>query len=151
ADLAFALPPMALSQLSDDTLKEHWRAIHAHFLPNEPYFGRELTLSERLDIAPLDLPVRRLARQIGGRPDAEIRPRANVSGLLKESLWYQTVVAGIARLEDERATPEAAEKVIKSVLAEEGRRLQIPVILAIPGVAPTYVRNAYGSTARDRA
>lgn len=150
ADLGFVLPPMGFSQLSDDSLKEHWQAIHAHLLTNESYFGREPTLSRRLDIAPLDLPAQRLARQMGTRLDPQIRIDADVTSLLNESLVNQTVVAALARLEGERATPEDAEKAMDRVFAEEAPRLQLPVTVAAPGVATAYVRGAYGGAVQDR-
>jgi len=150
ADLGFALRPMGFSQLSDRSLREHWRSIHAHFLPNTPCLRREPTLSRRLDIAPLDLPAQRLAQQMNNRLDPELRIAADVTSLLDESLRQQTVVAAIARLEREGATLEDARKAMHSVVQEEGPRLQLPVVVAAPGVAPAYERKAYGGAVRDR-
>jgi len=149
SDLGFALGAASFSELANDSLKKHWRAIHARFLPNETYFAREPTLTRRLDIAPLDLPSQRLARQMGNHLDPRIRTDADVASLLQEAAWQQTVVAAIARLEHEHATPEHADKVMDSVLAEEAGRLKLPVTIAAPGVAPAYVRNVYSKAARE--
>lgn len=148
--LGFPLPVAAHSELSNESLRAHWQAIHAHFVPNAPYLGQEPTLLRRLDLAPTDLPRRWLARQMRGDPESRFVVDGDLHGLMGEALWHQVVLAAIARLEREHATPEIAEQRMPQVIEEEQARLRVPVALALPGVSSVYSRNAYEKSIRDR-
>jgi hypothetical protein len=148
--LGFALPPAGYSQLSNDSLQAHWRAIHAQFVPNTPYLGREPTLTRRLDFAPADLPRRWLMRQFGSSPDNSLVADGDPNGVVAHAVWSQLLLAATARLEREHTEPDIAETLIPKVIEEERHRLRIPVVLALPGVAPAYARGAYDSSLRKR-
>jgi hypothetical protein len=150
AALGFALPPAPYSQLSNESLRVHWKEIHAKFVPEIPYLGREPVLIDRLDLAPTDLPQRWLSRQFGWSQNSRFVANGDVDGLVAETVRKQAVLAATARLERENTTPEAAEKLFDQVIEEERRRLRIPVVLALPGVAPAYVRGTYGPSLRSR-
>jgi CHAT domain len=148
--LGFAFPPVAFSQLSNDSLRAHWRAIHARFVPEREYLGREPRLTDRLDLAATDLPRRWLARQFGDPTASRFVAEGRLDGLVHQALSEQAVLATTARLEREQATPEVAEQRWRQVIEEERARMRIPVALGLPGVAPTYARNVYDRSLRDR-
>jgi CHAT domain len=148
--LGFGLPPAAYSQLTNDTLRSHWEAIYALLAPPDAYLGRVPALTNRLDLAPIDLPRRWLARQLledVTPPAANSDDRGDLVG---RALHAQAFLAAIARLEREGATMELADRQMPEVLAEERLRLRIPVSLALPGVASLYARAAYSPSLRRR-
>ncbi len=148
--LGFPLPVARYSELSDESLKAHWRAIHAHFVPKEPYFGHEPVLTRRLDLAPTDLPMRWLARQMGHQSGSPFTSDNDVKGLVSEAMWHQLVLAAISRLESEGATPQVAEQRMPQVIEEERDRIRVPVALALPGVASAYARRAFQRSIHKR-
>ena len=149
--LGFPLPPIPYSELSDDSLRAHWRAIHAHFVPTAPYFGHEPTLTRRLDLAPTNLPRRWLARQMQGEDASRVVIDSDdVDSLINKAFWEQNILAATSRLEREGATPESADQRIPRVIEEERDRLRVPVTLALPGVASAYSRLAYDRSVRER-
>jgi hypothetical protein len=148
-ELGFSLPAVSYSELSNDSLRAHWRAIHEAFVPDAPYLGREPTLTDRLDLAPTDLPRRWLGRQLGVDPDHQFVTDGDVNGLVDDALRHQILLAAIARLEQEGATPDVAMQKMSQVIEEEQGRLRLPIALALPGVASAYSRRAYQSV-RDR-
>jgi len=149
--LGFLLPTTPYSQLSDDTLSAQWSAIHDHFTPDLAALTGEVSLTRRLDLAPLTLPYRRLARQMGW-PTAELAAQdTSVSDALAQALHGQTLLAAVARLEQEGASPDEAERRVPQTYGEEAARLRVPVALGLPGTAPAYARNAYDSELRRRA
>jgi hypothetical protein len=105
-------------------------------------------LTQRLDLAPIDLPRRLLLRQFGANLDSQFVTENDPNGLIRESLWNQLVLAATSRLERENATPDVAEKILPQTIHEERARLRVPVTLALPGVAPAYSRVVYNSTIR---
>jgi hypothetical protein len=148
--LGFALPPIAYSELSDDTLREHWRAVHAVLAPDTEYLGREPRLTYRLDLAPTDLPRRWLARQLTDEPPSPADGSDHREELVARALDEQSVLAAIARLEREGATLQEAGGRMPEALAQARRELRIPVALALPGVSPGYARCAYTPALRQR-
>ncbi|MFD6548740.1 CHAT domain-containing protein [Streptomyces sp. NPDC058398] len=148
--LGFALPTTPYSQLSDATLTAQWRAIHEHFIPESPALAGEVSLTRRLDLAPLTLPHRRLARQMGW-PTTELAAQdMSVSKAFTQAFHGQTCLAALARLEREGASPSEAARRFLQTAREEADRLQVPVALGLPGTAPAYARNAYDSEVRRR-
>jgi CHAT domain len=102
-------------------------------------------LTQRLDLAPTDLPLRWLSRQFRHRTDP-----ADADAPVARALYGHAVLAATARLEREDTTEEAAARVLPKVVAEERARLRVPVVLAVPGVAPRYARVAYERELRER-
>jgi len=148
--LGFALPPIGFSQLSDESLRAHWRAIHKHFLRGEVYLDREPKLSKRLDLSATSLPMRWVLRQLGNRAGASSSDSLDPGELFDDALWHQLVVAAIAGLEQEGVSAEIAEQRMPQAIEEEVTRMRVPVALALPGVAPAYARLAYEPTLRKR-
>jgi hypothetical protein len=148
--LGFALPPIAYSELSDGTLREHWRAVRAVMASGSEYLGREPQLTYRLDLAATDLPRRWLARQLTDEPPSPADDSDDREELLASALDEQAVLAAIARLEREGAAPQEARRRMPEALAQARRQLRIPVALALPGVSPGYARRAYTQALRQR-
>ncbi|MCY1655630.1 CHAT domain-containing protein [Streptomyces sp. SL203] len=145
AALGVELPVVSFSSLCDASLKEHWQAIHERVCPGIPPLVGEVNLSRRLDLAALNLPHRLLARRMGWDiPSENEEPRA----LLHRILRGHSLVAATARLERQGLSVEEAERVFKQTSAEERARLRLPVAMALPGVAPAYVRGAYSPQLR---
>ena len=148
--LGFVLPTTPYSQLSDATLAAQWKAIHEHFIPDLAALTGEVSLTRRLDLAPLTLPHRRLARQMGW-PTAELAAQdTSVSKAFTQAFHGQTRLAALARLEREGASPGEAARRFPQTAREEADRLRVPVALGLPGTAPAYARNAYDSEVRRR-
>ncbi|MFJ2415119.1 hypothetical protein [Streptomyces brevispora] len=148
--LGFVLPTTPYSQLSNGTLTAHWNAIHEHFIPDLPALTGDVSLTRRLDLAPLTLPHRRLARQMGW-PTAELAVQnMSMSGAFTQALRGQTRLAAIARLEREGASPSEADRRYRQTVRDEADRLRVPVALGLPGTAPAYARNAYDGELRRR-
>jgi hypothetical protein len=146
--MGFPLSATCYSQISNDTLRDHWRAIHAHFVSGTPYPGREPTLTHRLDLAPTDLPNRWLMRQMTDDPSAVAPSNEAPTQLIERVLDNQLLLAAISRLEYDGATIEEAAKKFPDTMENERARLRFPVVLALPGVAPAYIRNIYDQSAR---
>lgn len=148
--LGFVLPTTPYSQLSDGTLTAHWNAIHEHFIPDLPALTGDVSLTRRLDLAPLTLPHRRLARQMGW-PTAELAVQGtSMRGAFAQALRGQTLLAATARLEREGASLSEADRRFPQTIKEEAARLRVPVAVGLPGTAPAYARNAYDSERRRR-
>ncbi|MGA5810200.1 hypothetical protein ACPC3D_31935 [Streptomyces cellulosae] len=139
--LGVELPVASFSSLGDASLEEHWQAIQERVYPGIPPLAGRVTLSRRLDLAALDLPWRLMARRMGWDINAPADKETRT--LLHRTLQGQALVAATARLERQGLTPEEAEPVFEQTLVEEKARLRLPVALALPGVAPAYVRGAY--------
>ncbi len=137
-------PPLGvalLPSLGEQTLAEHWKGIHSAFAPETEYLGEEPSLSKRLDLAPSRLPTEFLMRQLhapSGREQA-----TDESAAILEALHWQTMLSTISRLEREGRTETEAKQVFEATLTEERRRLQIPVCIVAPGVAPSYAKAAF--------
>lgn len=93
--LGFALPAVPYSELSDDSLKAHRRAIHSYFAPMTPYLGYELTLTRRLDLSPTSLPARWLACQIAHDSTEDVTE--DQVQLIRLAQFYQTAITYYAR------------------------------------------------------
>ena len=148
--LGFVLPPASFSQLGDDTLRDHWRAMHDRLIPDTDYLGRELTLTCRLDVAATELPRRFLVRQFGSTSPSPNVAASDIDALMAETVRAQVVLAATARLEREQVAVQAAEELFLQTMVEEHARLRVPVAVALPGVAPAYARTAYDSSVRER-
>jgi len=153
ASLGFALPPTPYSQLSSESLEAHWRAIYELVETDEPYLGRPPHLTHRLEFAPADLPRRWLARQLDDGEEIRVETcEPDQDMAICRALNAQMLLMVAARLEE----GEHASKVDDAMLAEARARLRVPVTVAAPGVAPTYVNNAYdpdlrAARAKDRS
>lgn len=137
------------ASLGGDLIAEHWRFVHRAFPRDATYLGREPSLVDRLDSAPLVLPTELLRRQFGA--EGRVGPPATQEQL--EALGFyaihsQTILSTTARLEKEQRTPEEAEQLFAQAQEEERQRLSLPVCISAPGVPPSYRRNAYGQDAR---
>jgi hypothetical protein len=98
SDLGFRLDAIPFSELSNESLRKHWRAIKSSFAANiEEGEEREITLSNRLDFAPTALPTRWLARQLHGdsAEDADL----SVVQLIRKAQWHQSALMAYTRLE----------------------------------------------------
>jgi len=143
--LGFALQPVPYSQLSSESLEEHWRSIYELTKTDKPYLGRVPRLSRRLAVAPADLPRRWLARQLDGTEDARAETHEPVQdAAIYHALDAQTLLQVAVRLEDDddEAVP------VETMLAEVRAGFRVPVTLAAPGVAPAYVKTAYDADLR---
>lgn len=148
--LDFAFPPMPYSQMSDASLVEHWRSIHAALAGGSAYLGREPSLTHRLDVAPTDLPRRWLARQFDAAEDSPSVADGNRDGVVAEALRAQMVLAATARLEREEVSLSAARQMLPDEIEREQHRLRVPVVVAAPGVASSYIRGAGDRSLRER-
>lgn len=148
--LGFPLPVVKQSSLSSESLEEHWRLLHAHFTPEQEFLGRVPKLTSRFDMAPMELPRRWLARQMGDESESTAARAGNRSELVERVVWEQLLLASVARLEEEGATPEEADAAMPRTLQEEGPQLSFPVALALPGVAPAYIRTAFAGPVKNR-
>ncbi len=148
--LGFILPAEGFSSLSDEGLRAHWEAIHSKLVPNAPYLGREPRLSRRLDLAVTDLPRTWLARQMGWQTNEEEPSRLDQRRLVGEALQGQVTLSAIARLERASTLPSVAQSQIKEEIEKEWQRVQVPVALALPGVASGYSRRVYTTSERLR-
>lgn len=148
--LGFLLPVVKFSELSDASLREHWRAIHDKVVPDAPYLGREPKLSLRWDLSVTELPKVWLARQMGWELAADNSASENLDRLVGEALYHQVLLAAVARLEGANTPPEVATQKLPGVIEEEKRRMRMPVALALPGVASGYSRRVYEVSERAR-
>ncbi|MFJ1742467.1 CHAT domain-containing protein [Streptomyces microflavus] len=147
SSLGFALPATPYSQLNDNTLAAQWRAIQQHY-PVLPAPSAEWSLTRRLDLAPLTLPHRRLARQMGWPTTESTVQDADSERAFDQTLRGQVRLAALARLEREGASLEDAERRIAQTAGEEASRLRVPLALGVPGAAPAYARTAYDGELR---
>ncbi|MFD9716096.1 CHAT domain-containing protein [Streptomyces sp. NPDC059076] len=148
SSLGFALPTTPYSHLNDTTLAAQRRAIQQHYAPKLPALTGELSLTHRLDLAPLTLPHRRLARQMGWPTTESTVQDTQTERAFTQALRGQICLATLARLEREGASPEDAERRFPRTAREEAARLQVPLALGLPGTAPMYTRNAYDGQLR---
>lgn len=148
--LGFVLPTAKFSDLSSNSLRDHWREIHARIVPDAPYLGREPTLLQRLDLAVTELPKIWLARQMGRESGIDDPISEDRDRLVGEALYHQVVLAAVARLEMANTPPSVAERQLPRVIEEEKRRMRVPVTLALPGVASGYSRRVYEAPERSR-
>lgn len=149
SQMGFALPTASYSELSNTKLQSHWQEIHQKFFPNIDPLGSELSLTQRLDLAPTSLPHRILARQMGwdtSQPTEE----TNHDDWILNIVYGQISLATTARLERETYPAEISEEYFSQVFKEESSRLRFPLTLSLPGVAPAYSREAYDKELRSR-
>ncbi|WP_329452868.1 CHAT domain-containing protein [Streptomyces sp. NBC_01724] len=146
--LGFALPTTPYSQLSDATLTAQWKAIHEHFIPDLPRLTGDVSLTHRLDLAPLTLPHRRLARQMGWPTAESVAQDTSAREEFSQALRGQNHLSTLARLERDGASYEEASRRFRQTFKEEAARLRVPVALGLPGTAPAYASIAYDSELR---
>jgi CHAT domain len=148
ATMGFPFPAVGFSELSEESLKSHWRAIYDHFISGPDYLGREPLLARRLDLAPIDLPRRLSARQWTDESSV-LEPRiASPEELVDMVLHSQVVFAAISRLESEGATRQVAAQKLPATMREERDTFRFPVTIALPGVAPAYIREVFPPSLR---
>ncbi len=152
--MGFPLSATCYSQISNDSLKDHWRAIHAHFVSGTSYLGREPTLTHRLDLAPIDLPRRWLMRQMTDDPLAVAPSNETPAQLIDRIVSNQLLLAAISSLEYEETSIEAATKKSPDTIHYERTRLRFPVTLALPGVRLSegcVISGCFGHAAKPRS
>jgi hypothetical protein len=149
-ELGFILPAAKFSELSDESLQDHWREIHANLVPDAPYLGREPRLSRRLDLAVTKLPKTWLARQMGFESTTDAPIAEDQDQLVGEALDHQAVLAAVARLEIDDTPPPVAERELPQAIEQEKTHMRMPVALALPGVAAGYSRRVYDTAERAR-
>jgi hypothetical protein len=148
--LGFALAAIGFSRLSDESLREHWRQIHRHHLPNQPYLGREPNLPGRLDLAPAALPMRWLARQYSDRPWAELGTESEIDPLVGEAIHVLLANAATNALDQAGATREEAVARWDDTMTQQAKRFSSVVAVSMPGVPASYSRLALSAGARSR-
>ena len=146
-DLGFLLPAASFSELSDDSLRKHWRAIHEAVGSDVPYLGHELTLTRRLDIAATSLPARWLRRQV--LHDSTDSEDSQPSEIVDRAQFAQAYLAAYSRFERERVGP-ISESQLNEALVSEYARLRVPVTIGLPGIAAAYSRQTYSASVRRR-
>jgi hypothetical protein len=147
--MGFPFPAVGFSGLSDESLKAHWRVIHEHFIGETDYLGREPLLTRRLDLAPIDLPRRWLARQWTDEHSILEPLSAGPEKLVDMMLRNQVILAATARLESEGVTYDVAAQRLPATALEEREKFRMPVVIALPGVAPAYMREVFPSSSRQ--
>ncbi|WP_433530995.1 CHAT domain-containing protein [Micromonospora sp. CA-263727] len=148
--LGFALAAIGFSRLSDESLHEHWRQIHRHHLPEQPYLGREPSLPGRLDLAPAALPMRWLARQYIDRPWAEIGREFDIDPLVKDAIRLLLGNATTNALDQAGATQEEGIARWDETFSEQLKRFSPVVTVSMPGVPASYSRMALTPATRSR-
>jgi hypothetical protein len=151
-DGGFVLPPVRVSDLNEALLLRHWQTISAHWNADWP---------EGIELDPLPpgwsptiasngsaVPLGRLLKTIGRR-DATVRahdqqPYAGAVDLLQ----WRAYLDALSGMEERGLTMAEAELAADAEVAEAGRRLKVPMTLALPGVAPRY-RRLVGRLAQD--
>jgi hypothetical protein len=146
--LGFALPAAGYSDLSNTSLQQHWRAIHAKLAPDIPFFENEITLTKRLDLASVALPTRWLKRQI--EPDVSELVEAELGELVRDALMTQAALGAFSRAEAQDMSEAEAEQLLPQMIGTAFASLSIPVTIAVPGVATAYTRRIYSADARKR-
>jgi hypothetical protein len=142
--LGFPLPPAPYSQLSSESLEAHWGAIYKLIKTDKPYLGCTPHLSHDLRFAAADLPRRWLARHLDGGEEIPVQtPEPDQDVAIYRALEEQVHLrVGAQLVEESGRLPESSEA-SETVFAEVREQLHFPVTVAAPGVAPTYIKNAY--------
>jgi len=142
-----------LSSLSASTISEHWQFVHRTLAPDSDYLGREPELLDRLDCAPLLLPIQLVRRQFDAAEPVPLPTTPEQMGKLGSyALRVQTVLSTTARLEGERRSRAEAERLLLDTYEEEHAGLSLPVAISAPGVPPAYrrhIRRQGGQSSRD--
>ncbi len=147
----FMLPPISFGSMSDATLSDHWEEIHRRVVPDRPRLGGSRRLSDRLDRAVVELPVQRMAQQIGKPVDTLENADQSRGPWLEECLTQHALVRALSNMEAEQLTEEEAARVFYERVGEEQSAVRIPVTVAAPGVAAPYSRGASaGGRTRQR-
>ena len=143
-DGGFVLPPVRVSDLNEDTLRQHWQTISDHWNADWPE-GVELdpmppSWSPAIASNGSAGPLRRLLKSIG-RLDATVRshdqePYAGAVDLLQ----WRAYLDALSGMEEQGLSMAEAELVADAAISEAGRRLKVPLTLGLPGVAPRYRR-----------
>ncbi|MEQ8789447.1 MAG: CHAT domain-containing protein [Pirellulaceae bacterium] len=122
-------------------LQSHWNLIAERLRPQSPTRLTPPAFCERLDIAPILLPLRRLRRQFPVSGDVPApSDRNQVDGLFGYSLHAQTVLSTIARLEREGRELKEADELFPNTYAEEARKLRMPVAIGLPGLPGAFFK-----------
>ncbi len=143
-EFEFLLPPISFGAMSDATLDGHWDEIHRRVLPDMPYVGTSLPLSARLDLAIVELPVRRLAQEVGRPVDTLLSADEAPMSWLEECLTQHAMVRALAKLEAAQVGQAEAAMMLPERVDDEQASVRIPITVAAPGVASPYLRGAPG-------
>jgi hypothetical protein len=146
----FALPPTSYSQLSNDSLRDHWRQISKHLLPDEPYLGREPSLLSRLDVGPTDLPMRWLARQFESKPWSELESGNDIESIVRRAVDWLLAISVTAHFEAQDVTPQQAAPYWNNVYHQKAKEFTTTVSVSLPGVPAPYARRAFELETRSR-
>ena len=146
-DLGFLLPAASFSELSDSSLRAHWRTMHDAVGSDVPYLGHELALTRRLDLSATSLPARWLRRQV--RHDSTEDENGQPGEMIDRAQLAQAFLAAFAKFEREGSAP-TSESQLQKALANEYARLRVPVTIGLPGIATAYSRKTYPAAVRRR-
>lgn len=146
--LGFRLPAIGYSQLSDEKLRSHWRALQVEFAPELPYLDVQIQLTQRLDLAATSLPARWITRQLLGDTSEDLA--ADPKRLIDQARFSLAIVAVTADLEHSKLAHTSPHSSTSAPTAIELSSLRVPVSLALPGVAAAYTRRVYSAATRSR-
>lgn len=139
----FVLPPISTTELAQEALEAHWKAMSNHWSaewpawatldPTPPKWTPDISLQGSA------LSSRRLRKSLGWTEPSADEPedsRNSAFDLLQLRAW----VEALTTLEEQGVGHEEAESQIEDALADTWRRLRVPLTLSLPGVAPRYRR-----------
>jgi len=149
--LQLSCPIVAYSNLSGESLKEHWNYIRSNIPAGLAQIASNVNLSFRLDTAPTFLPYRWLARQFEQDTGGEPTNDQEVEEVIYLHLEALLMVSTLASLEDDDIEREDAMRILPDRLEVERHRLSVPVTLGIPGVPRAYTRRVYAKEAQPLA
>lgn len=147
--LGFALPAAAFSELTNIRLQEHWTEL-ARLLVPDGLLRRPPILARDRHVAPSDLVRRLIVRQLGDQ-DRLVTEAADRASSVSAALDVQITLAAFATLEEEGVGLKEAEARLPEQLRIEGRRLDVPLSLGVPGVPRAYERRTYERRAQRHA
>ncbi|WMY79410.1 CHAT domain-containing protein [Citricoccus sp. I39-566] len=140
----FALPPVRVSDLNEETLRHHWQLLSDHWGPEWPA-GVKLDAfppqwSSEVSTDGSALPLRRLLKSLGQGQGAErAQNQAGFADAFNLLRW-RAISEALAGLEERGVGRQEAELRLDEEIAAVTRRLRVPMTLSLPGVAPRYRR-----------
>ncbi|MDQ0679697.1 hypothetical protein QFZ30_003079 [Arthrobacter pascens] len=134
-DLGFGLPVAVFSELSTMSLRTHWKAIAEIHAGPVPAGLRETDIEpvRALDTAGIELPTRRLLRQLGNK---NMELPTDPESMVLEAWRIQAFVSALARLDSENCTAAEAGDRLSSEWEAAAQRLRRPLTIGLPGVSP---------------
>lgn len=143
-------PVVSHSELSQATLRDHWRHIRSLLPSDRVQLEQDMMLSNRLDTAATSLPYRWLLRQLSRSLGSEPGSVPAVAAMIERYLETLLLVHTLASLEDRGVTLADAHGLISGQLEAEYDILRVPVALGVPGVPAAYSKRVYDAEVRRR-